>query len=311
MPTNKLNVKHILYFSSFTFCLSIYFVLKYYPQSIATNDWLKQENILDGCYHVYLDVGSNIGVQIRKLFEPEKYPNAKAHSVFDKNFGPIGERRKTYSNGGNLICAVGFEPNPRHTKYLKQMETEYNQCGWKVKIMTQSGVSDHNGISKFFTDEAYQNLEWGGGVLPPKIINIAKNNVKNKENSNITDVTLIRLSDFLKDIVGTRNFPISPSVSTPPRVVMKMDIEGSEVDVIPDLIFSGGLQYINVLMVEWHSRLENLPERKKSQHLLEQIVKSLSDYSSTMKDKGSQYNFSLVNMDDETYFTSKFEFPEC
>ena len=28
------------------------------------------ENELDGCYHVYLDVGANVGIQIRKLFEP-------------------------------------------------------------------------------------------------------------------------------------------------------------------------------------------------------------------------------------------------
>ncbi len=27
-----------------------------------------KENPLDGCYHVYLDVGSNIGIQVRKLF---------------------------------------------------------------------------------------------------------------------------------------------------------------------------------------------------------------------------------------------------
>ena len=28
------------------------------------------------CSSVYLDVGSNIGVQIRKLYEPHKYPNS-------------------------------------------------------------------------------------------------------------------------------------------------------------------------------------------------------------------------------------------
>jgi len=47
----------------------------------------KTKNMLDGCYHVYLDVGSNIGVQIRKLFEPEKYPKGGIHSIFDKYFG--------------------------------------------------------------------------------------------------------------------------------------------------------------------------------------------------------------------------------
>ena len=28
------------------------------------------KNDLDGCYHVFLDIGSNRGVQPRKLFEP-------------------------------------------------------------------------------------------------------------------------------------------------------------------------------------------------------------------------------------------------
>ena len=90
---------------------------------------------------------------------------------------------------GNVVCAIGFEPNPNHADYLKLIESRYNQCGWKVKIMTQSGVSDHDGISRFYTDEAYQNLEWGGGILPPNIINIAKDNIKDKENSKFTNIT--------------------------------------------------------------------------------------------------------------------------
>ena len=28
------------------------------------------------CTHAYLDVGTNIGVQLRKLFEPSKYPKS-------------------------------------------------------------------------------------------------------------------------------------------------------------------------------------------------------------------------------------------
>lgn len=34
---------------------------------------------LNGCRHVYIDVGSNMGVQIRKLFEPERYPKAEVN----------------------------------------------------------------------------------------------------------------------------------------------------------------------------------------------------------------------------------------
>ena len=66
---------------------------------------------LDGCFHVYLDVGSNVGVQVRKLFEPSFYPGAPFVNVFDKEFGPVEARRKS-------VCAVGFEPNPHHTKRL-------------------------------------------------------------------------------------------------------------------------------------------------------------------------------------------------
>ena len=73
-------------------------------------------NILDGCRFVYLDVGTNIGVQIRKLFEPELYPtqNVSIHQVFDTYFGSLEQRTKAG------VCAVGFEPNPNHTMYLER-----------------------------------------------------------------------------------------------------------------------------------------------------------------------------------------------
>ena len=45
------------------------------------------KNILDGCYHVYLDVGSNIGVQVRKLYQPEHFPGAGIINQFRLAFG--------------------------------------------------------------------------------------------------------------------------------------------------------------------------------------------------------------------------------
>ena len=47
----------------------------------------KAGNILDGCYHVYLDVGSNIGVQVRKLYQPEQFPGALIINQFRLAFG--------------------------------------------------------------------------------------------------------------------------------------------------------------------------------------------------------------------------------
>ena len=71
----------------------------------------ESDNFLDGCYHVYLDLGTNIGIQVRKLYEPKLYPDAKFHEFFEKYF----------KRGSSLpyICTVGFEPNPNHVQALK------------------------------------------------------------------------------------------------------------------------------------------------------------------------------------------------
>ena len=43
---------------------------------------------------------------------------------------------------------------------------------------------------------------------------------------------------------------------------MKMDIEGSEVEVLPDLAITGALQYIDVLIVEFHANKKFTETRK-------------------------------------------------
>ena len=47
----------------------------------------ERPNFLNGCRHVYLDVGSNVGVQVRKLFQPELYDKAPIIPAFRTNFG--------------------------------------------------------------------------------------------------------------------------------------------------------------------------------------------------------------------------------
>ena len=136
-------------------------------------------HILDGCYHVYLDVGSNVGIQVRKLFEPTKYPKAFAHKVFREAFG--------VNRDPGQVCAVGFEPNPRHAEKLRgifsiknrqlcqrfivrlfhniAIEAAYAKCGWNAKFFKETGVSNKDGKGTFFTDEAKAHNEWGGGIV--------------------------------------------------------------------------------------------------------------------------------------------------
>ena len=82
-------------------------------QSFVSCTYISSLTIVDGCYHVYLDIGSNIGVQVRKLYQPELYPGAEISNVFNEHFGDTSVRNSSD------ICAVGFEPNPDHTKRLK------------------------------------------------------------------------------------------------------------------------------------------------------------------------------------------------
>ena len=51
-----------------------------------------------------------------------------------------------------------------------------------------------------------------------------------------------------------------------------MDVEGSEVDILSDLIFRGGLQHVNIIMIEWHQRLEKLEIRRDAQKSLKAIL---------------------------------------
>ena len=268
-------------------------------------------NMLDGCYHVYLDVGSNLGVQIRKLFEPIKYPGAKVHRVFDLLFGDKTIRNQTMQGSDNYVCAVGFEPNSKHSKYLKEIESSYTKCGWRVKFLTETAVSDHYGTTEFYSDGEPEKYEWGGGILPHSVIKVAKDN---STEDNYAKVNLLRLSDFVKFIVGKRRIPKHLAISShkPPTVVMKMDIEGSEIDVAPDLLFSGGLEFVNFLMVEWHAFLQQQQEGKELTTLLNSIVELISNYSRIMDDQlGRKHAFELLNVDDETYGLTKYDLPVC
>jgi FkbM family methyltransferase len=96
-------------------------------QPDATKEPLKLPEWASTCTSVYLDLGSNIGVNVRKLYEAEKYPGAKLSPLFDKHFGDVNARRQDAG-----LCVFGFEPNPEHRARLQQLQHAYKDHGWKV-----------------------------------------------------------------------------------------------------------------------------------------------------------------------------------
>ena len=182
-------------------------------------------NELDGCYHIYLDVGSNVGIQVRKLFEPKLYPNANILSVFESYFGPADDN----GNREETVCAIGFEPNARHTPALLDVEQAHKACGWRSHFYTETAAAHDYGTIEFFSDNDMTHREWGGSI-------VAKSGGKATGTAK-----KMRLADYVIERILTRNIPESVSTRKP-SILMKMDIEGSELEVLTDMIVSGALQ---------------------------------------------------------------------
>lgn len=79
---------------------------------------------------IYLDVGTNVAVQIRKLYDPHKFPVATVLPVFDEYFGQ--DRRK--------VCAVGFEPNSAHTEYVEKVNAHFENRSLPARLHRGCGV---------------------------------------------------------------------------------------------------------------------------------------------------------------------------
>jgi len=272
----------------------------YYAVGALNNDDYIEEsdfNELDGCYHVYLDVGSNVGNQIRKLFEPHLYLNATILPLFDQYFGDTQIRNQK----PGVVCAVGFEPNPRHTKILQNIQSVYNKCEWKTKIFTTTAAAHCYGMARFFTDNNTAMNEWGGSILKSKIANNSAGVAK-----------MIRLADYILKKVITRKLPAFlnlEEMEIKPNVLMKMDIEGSELEVLSDLVVTGALQYIDLAMVEYHSQsFYKTDFRSSAISGLEKAMDTFNYLSNTLRLK-SVYNVKTFN--DDSYTNVNFPLPEC
>ena len=138
-------------------------------------------------------------------------------------------------------------------------------------------------------------LEWGGNIFCPDVkINSKKPNIT----ATIKN-TLFRLGEFLKNNVRKRKFPVKIDEDDLPSVPMKIDIEGSKIDVISDIIFTGGLQYLHKVMTEWHESLKKQEGRKQTQNILHSLTAVLSNYTKTMHKENGLFYFSLIDLDDE------------
>jgi hypothetical protein len=117
--------------------------------------------LADECYHVFLDVGANIGVHTRFLLEAGLYPKARhAKDYFNQVFGHNISARDPRD-----FCSFAFEPNPAHLARFHDFKTAYDAMGWNFMHIA-AGVSDREGNISFYHVDKGKNSEWGFRAMP-------------------------------------------------------------------------------------------------------------------------------------------------
>mmetsp|Transcript_46795 Transcript_46795/g.135379 ORF Transcript_46795/g.135379 Transcript_46795/m.135379 type:complete len:320 (-) Transcript_46795:106-1065(-) len=214
--------------------------------------------MLQACTKIYLDMGSNMGVQVRKLFEPEHYPGAEVLPIFDRFFGLPAERRRPSNESG--LCAVGFEASPEWAGRLQRVEKAYKDAkGWSASFVVPAAVSDRDNETVTFhygnNWGPYQDV-WAGIAT------------EYKQAPKATKVPTLDMAAFVAE-------QIVPLSSKNVTVVGKVDIEGSEYVILPKLLKEGLLcaGTIDVLFIEFHEQKPAGYEQYSPEALKAQISK--------------------------------------
>ncbi|KAG5180173.1 hypothetical protein JKP88DRAFT_324947 [Tribonema minus] len=249
--------------------------------------WLSQ------CTGVYFDIGTNVGVQIRKLYEPHLYPGAPVLSLFDETFG---KRR-------DGVCAIGIEPNPDHAPRLKALEKAYAARGWKVVVLTSAAASNAHGQLQFTHEGA--NPVRGDGTRDKELSNRASAFGSRIPGGSSYTVQGIDLPHLVKTVTHRvrRHHADSGGSSADadaPKLAMKMDIEGGEEIVIPALVVSGALCELDVAFIEFHGFFGAVPTPTNI-NFEDQLPKLVGSYP--------HCRVRIVAMDDETYYDDEQPLP--
>jgi FkbM family methyltransferase len=188
---------------------------------------------LSSCSKIFLDLGSSSGVNVRMLYEPEKYGGAALLKPLEKAFGSPTERKAHAETSG--ICALGLEPNPSHGQRLKDLQEAYEARGWHTHFyplaawkgdgyMAFNTTAKHKGVDDPADAGAHLSMkssQWPG----------------EKE----LMVRTANLSAFVRSLPSPVNLAV-------------MDIEGAEYEVLAQLMQRATLchNFIEKTLVEPH-----------------------------------------------------------
>eukprot|EP00977_Amphora_coffeiformis_P007432 scaffold1605_cov158-Amphora_coffeaeformis.AAC.15 len=264
-------------------------------QSLRAGTNFRAPKEADGCYHVYLDVGANIGIHSRFLYEPEKYPSAGLPlKIFNDEFGNPTVR------DNRDFCVFEFEPNPNHRAKLQANQDAYRAMGWRYHVHNVA-ASDRQGNMTFYHQGDDKYNEWGFSL------------VKREPNSKEEVVPMIRLSDWIKNELIGRIIPTTTygNYEGGPKVVMKTDIEASEYAVLPDLMMSGALCEVNVAFGEFHPHFAPINQTGQEIDLSTAVkVRALQHGIKQVIQGASMCKTRFIEGDSEAYLLDGMPYPQ-
>lgn len=142
-----------------------------------------------------------------------------------------------------------FEPNPKHIATLKRYQSKYPDN--RIEVINAACWVDHGKMKLFPAIGHYGDR---GNTL----------HIEKKEKldvDNAIETSTVHLSKYIQEKFLPDDY-----------LILQLDIEGSEFEVIKDLLRSGVISYINELYVEWH--VYCFPEKEHDfQYLIHQIEK--------------------------------------
>ncbi|RYH14779.1 FkbM family methyltransferase [archaeon] len=215
---------------------------------------------------VFLDFGSNTGVQLCRFCEPSFFPGSPLKRRFDEVFGA----------NRTGACIMSFEPNPVHIESIHNM-SEVCRKRHNIPVLQLSKVAlwEMDGNMTFYLSLGQAVQEGASLFRRAKHVNSQVNNVQ------VHTLSVPRIFRILRH-----------HLPKPIPIFVKMDIEGAEFEVIRALIHTGTLCYPSHYEVEYHQK------RVRSA--------DMPDYIGTfMKFLGASCNVSINPLDDETGLTMK------
>ena len=178
--------------------------------------------------------------------------------------------RKQRNSG---LCALGFEPNPKHQEELRQIEKKYIEHGWKVHFFPYA-ISDEDKQVMFYTkDNSSETEDWAASLFQVR------------RDMHPYSVKSASLSNFIGTYLRGKKIKL-----------MKMDIEGSEFEVLTDLMFKRLLckNVIKIIMIEFHGKIFNRLPWKMFYNGTAGLLKKIA--SQTVCNRTT-----ILNVDDESY----------